>query len=158
MFTNLTTELKRHWTNPVNTKHLYDIYTTSAQRLRRWSNIVEMLYKCFVFTGNGWRCHSPTCRSRFSPSHPVAPSSKRSRKAFSAGLWTDTICAPSCTQLELASCQLSAPSCNLQQRVISHWWHHLAGTLQAKRPTFSCKKIRKTKHHMAAILPRVNLV
>ena len=24
--------------------------TTSAQRLRRWSNIVQMLYKCFVFT------------------------------------------------------------------------------------------------------------
>ena len=27
------------------------IYTKSAQRLRRWSNIVWMLYKCFVFTG-----------------------------------------------------------------------------------------------------------
>ena len=27
--------------------------TTSAQRLRRWSYIVQMLYKCFVFTGNG---------------------------------------------------------------------------------------------------------
>ena len=26
--------------NPANTKHLYSIYTTSAQRLRRWSNIV----------------------------------------------------------------------------------------------------------------------
>ena len=25
--------------------------TTSAQRLQRWSNIVQMLYKCFVFTG-----------------------------------------------------------------------------------------------------------
>ena len=25
--------------------------TTSAQRLRRWSNIVQMWYKCFVFTG-----------------------------------------------------------------------------------------------------------
>ena len=28
----------------------YNICTTSAQRLRRWSNIVQMLYKCFVFT------------------------------------------------------------------------------------------------------------
>ena len=37
--------------NPVNTKHLYNICTASAQRLRRWSNIVQMLYKCFVFTG-----------------------------------------------------------------------------------------------------------
>ena len=25
---------------PANKKHLYNIYTTSAQRLRRWSNIV----------------------------------------------------------------------------------------------------------------------
>ena len=29
----------------------YNICTTSAQRLRRWSNIVKMLYKCCVFTG-----------------------------------------------------------------------------------------------------------
>ena len=39
---------------PANTKQLYNIYTTSAQRLRRlrrWSNMVEMLYKCFVFVG-----------------------------------------------------------------------------------------------------------
>ena len=35
----------------VNKRHLYNICTTSAQRLRRWSNIVQMLYKCFVFTG-----------------------------------------------------------------------------------------------------------
>ena len=32
-------------------KHKYNICTTSAQRLRRWSNIVQMLYKYFVFTG-----------------------------------------------------------------------------------------------------------
>ena len=36
--------------NPANTRHLYNICTTSAQRLRCWSNIVQMLYKCFVFT------------------------------------------------------------------------------------------------------------
>ena len=30
---------------------LYNIWTTLAQRLLRWSNIVQMLYKCFVFTG-----------------------------------------------------------------------------------------------------------
>ena len=35
--------------DPANTKHLYKICTMSAQRLRRWSNIVQMLYKCFVF-------------------------------------------------------------------------------------------------------------
>ena len=34
-----------------NTNKLYNIYTTSAQRLWRWPNIVEMLYKCFVFAG-----------------------------------------------------------------------------------------------------------
>ena len=38
-------------TNPAKTTHLYNIFTTSAQRLRRWSNIVQMLYKCFVLTG-----------------------------------------------------------------------------------------------------------
>ena len=26
---------------PANTRHLYNIYTTAAQRLRRWSNIVQ---------------------------------------------------------------------------------------------------------------------
>ena len=31
---------------PANTKHLYNICSTSAQRLCRWSNIVQMLYKC----------------------------------------------------------------------------------------------------------------
>ena len=36
---------------PANTNHLYKICTMSAHRLRRWSNIVQMLYKCFVFTG-----------------------------------------------------------------------------------------------------------
>ena len=36
---------------PANTKDLYNVWTTLAQRLRRWSNIVQMLYKCFVFAG-----------------------------------------------------------------------------------------------------------
>ena len=43
---------RSHSTNPANTKHLYNICTTSAQRRRRWSNIVQMLYKCFVFAVN----------------------------------------------------------------------------------------------------------
>ena len=30
-----------------NTKHLYNICTMPAQRLRRWTNVVQMLYKCF---------------------------------------------------------------------------------------------------------------
>ena len=36
---------------PANKKHLYNICTTTDQRLGRWSNIVQMLYKCFVFAG-----------------------------------------------------------------------------------------------------------
>ena len=36
---------------PANAKHLYNICATSAQRLRRWSNVVQMLYKCVVLTG-----------------------------------------------------------------------------------------------------------
>ena len=35
-------------TIPANTKHLYSICTPSAQRLQRWSNIVQMLYKCLL--------------------------------------------------------------------------------------------------------------
>ena len=42
--------------DPANSKHLYNICTTSSQRLRRWSNIVQMLYKRFVFTGERWGC------------------------------------------------------------------------------------------------------
>ena len=34
-----------------NTKHLYNIGTTSAQRLRRWVDVVQMLCKYFVFAG-----------------------------------------------------------------------------------------------------------
>ena len=26
--------------------------TTSAQRVRRWADVVQILYKCFVFAGN----------------------------------------------------------------------------------------------------------
>ena len=35
----------------VNTKHLYNICTTLYQRRRRWTDVVQMLYKCYVFTG-----------------------------------------------------------------------------------------------------------
>ena len=34
---------------PANTKYLYNICTTTAQRLRRWSNNLQMLDKCLVF-------------------------------------------------------------------------------------------------------------
>ena len=32
---------------PVNTKHLYNIYTISDKRLRRWSNIVQNVIQMF---------------------------------------------------------------------------------------------------------------
>ena len=46
--------------NQENTKHLDTICTMSAQRLRRWSNIVQMVYKGFVFAGKMVRLDSLT--------------------------------------------------------------------------------------------------
>ena len=40
-------------TGPVSTKHFYNIFTVLGQRRRRWSNSVQMLYKYFVFAGQG---------------------------------------------------------------------------------------------------------
>ena len=37
-------------TYPVNAKHLYNICTMLDQRRRRWADVVQMLYKCFVIT------------------------------------------------------------------------------------------------------------
>ena len=45
-------------------KHLYNIYTTSAQRLQRWANIVQMLYKCFGFTGGFSHKHTQSALVR----------------------------------------------------------------------------------------------
>ena len=36
---------------PANTKHLYNICTMFDQRRSRWADVVQMLYKCFVFAG-----------------------------------------------------------------------------------------------------------
>ena len=53
--------------HPVSTKHLYDISTMSDQRRRRWTDIVQMLYKYFVFAGHSlparlgscqWQCYN----------------------------------------------------------------------------------------------------
>ena len=39
----------------VNTKHLHNIYTKSAQRLRRWSNIVNVIQMfCVYFEAAAW--------------------------------------------------------------------------------------------------------
>ena len=37
--------------NPKNMKHLYKICKMLDQHRRRWADVVQMLYKCFVFTG-----------------------------------------------------------------------------------------------------------
>ena len=38
-----------HDDHSFNTKHLYNICTVLVKRRRSWTNIVEKLYKCFVF-------------------------------------------------------------------------------------------------------------
>ena len=40
-----------HGQYPTNTKHLYNICTMLDQRQRRWADVVQMLYKCFVIAG-----------------------------------------------------------------------------------------------------------
>ena len=46
---------------PENTKDLYNICTTSTRRLRRWSNIVQMVYKynCYTNTNVYWVTFTP---------------------------------------------------------------------------------------------------
>ena len=34
-----------------NTKHLYNVNTMLVQRQRSWADVVQILYKCFVFAG-----------------------------------------------------------------------------------------------------------
>ena len=41
--------ISKHY--PVNTKQLNNISTMLDQRQRRWADVVQMLYKCFVFAG-----------------------------------------------------------------------------------------------------------
>ena len=54
------TMFERKSSFPANTKHLYNIYTTSAQRLRRWSNIVQSHTNVLCSQGVGTRMGS-TC-------------------------------------------------------------------------------------------------
>ena len=72
--TRETHTYKRHCCCQATTKHLYNICTTSAQPLWRWADVVQMLWKCFVFAG--WRVRdqlavwsaSAACKSRQSVS------------------------------------------------------------------------------------------
>ena len=51
---------------PSKHKHLHNICTAPAQRLRRWSNILQMFYKCFVLTGEAIILQADPCQS-FAP-------------------------------------------------------------------------------------------
>ena len=51
-------ELRQPHSFPENTMYLLNICTMLDQRRRRWSNIVHMLYKCFVFAGLATLLHS----------------------------------------------------------------------------------------------------
>ena len=46
---NIVVHEGRFYINPANTKHLYNICTMLEQRRRRWADVVQMVYKCFVF-------------------------------------------------------------------------------------------------------------
>ena len=45
---------------PANAKKLYAICTMLDQRRRRWDDVVQMLYKCFVFVGMCQRIQANT--------------------------------------------------------------------------------------------------
>ena len=102
------------WGHNKNTK-LYNICTTSAQRLRRWSNFVQMLYKSFfVVVGAGevnygcdrlsgaglppphtrWRTHVPRLSSHASRQGrqgraPVWEKTTRMRGGFFLFIWVE---------------------------------------------------------------------
>ena len=48
------------WTHAANIKNLYNICTTSAQRLQRWAFIVQMLYNFFVYWRGDGRAENVT--------------------------------------------------------------------------------------------------
>ena len=54
------TMFERKSSCPANARHLYDIYAMSAQRLRRWFNIVQSHTKVLCSQGVGTRMGS-TC-------------------------------------------------------------------------------------------------
>ena len=66
-------------------KHLYSICTMLDQRRRCWADVLQMLYKCFVFSGNSswsgiaycwWRLQADTtqCLLNDGPASPMLAS------------------------------------------------------------------------------------
>ena len=82
------------------TKHLCNICTTSAQRLWRWSDIVQMLHTSFVFTA--WDAVSPPWTNRTT----LGPDSDRSRV----------------TKLILLSSASLMGTCSFNQHPVSQWY------------------------------------
>ena len=54
---------------PENKKHLYNICTMLDQRRRRWDDVVQMLYRCFVFAGVGDAAKQPGLAEAVTDSH-----------------------------------------------------------------------------------------
>ena len=51
--------------NLVKAKHLYNFCTMLDQRRRRWADVVQMLYKCFIFArSSSWSGIAYCCDSR----------------------------------------------------------------------------------------------
>ena len=53
--------------NPAKTKYSYNICTMLGERRMRWADVVQMLYKCFVFAGElvaPWALHWSVCHLR----------------------------------------------------------------------------------------------
>ena len=84
-------------------KHCYNICTTSAQRLRRCSNIVQILYKCFVFTGSTLNIHHIHCcflttlRLIYWPTPSIRDSSIEST-CFTTGITTESQVTCACAE------------------------------------------------------------
>ena len=58
-------------TYPSNTKHLCNICTASAQRLRRWSKIVQMQMICVCWVGGWGISYYYFCKSGLSGQYPT---------------------------------------------------------------------------------------
>ena len=58
---------------PVSTENLYNICTMLNQRRRRWADVVQKLYKCFMFAGLAETC---VTKSRFPVKHRVYSQSR----------------------------------------------------------------------------------
>ena len=80
---------KQRWSGyihdiPANTKHLYNICTTSAQH---WSNIVQMVYKCFVFAGI---CQRESLQRTLVLRDTLQP--RKSLVDLAGGCWSPVVC------------------------------------------------------------------